>query len=120
MINKALLNAAARNPSSNIRSFQMADLCHEIEEGNFILPIFQTYLRWNEEKQASLFNYQLFGKSPVTPISANVISDPDKVKFVQQVNFVSRELINNNDEVKEKYSVADGQQRLSVNGGGKM
>lgn len=115
MINNKLYEAALKNPSSNIRSIYLNDLCKKISDGDFILPIFQTYLRWNAQKQASLFNYQLFGKSPVSPLSANVIDDPKNVSFVQQVSFVSRELISTEEEVRGKFSIADGQQRLSTN-----
>ncbi|MCU0094676.1 hypothetical protein N7917_05875 [Bacillus sp. OR9] len=77
-----------------------------------VLPVFQTYIRWTDGKVADLFNYQLHGKAPMAPISVNVINKPEKV--VEQMNFLTREILEG-EEIKNKVSVADGQQRLSAN-----
>lgn len=114
MINSKILDASNFDPTKSTEPFSIVNLCEKIENGDFILPIFQTYLRWTIKKQVDLFNYQLFGKAPVAPISVNVISEPEKINFVQQVKFQTRELISN-DDIKGKLSVADGQQRLTTN-----
>ena len=67
-------------------------------------------MSWNNAKAIALFNYQLFGKAPVAPISLNEIGTNDDVP---QLSFISRDEIAGNNQ--GKLSVVDGQQRLTTN-----
>ncbi|WP_026691373.1 DUF262 domain-containing protein [Alteribacter aurantiacus] len=107
MLDSALFDASKERRDLNIRR-----LCEEIDEKNLVLPVFQTYIRWTDEKAAGLFNYQLHGSSPIAPISVNIITKPEKV--VEQMNFITREILDG-ESLKGRMSVADGQQRLSAN-----
>jgi len=100
------------DPSRERKDMTIRKLCEDIEEGNIVLPVFQTYIRWTKEKVKELFNYQLFGKAPVAPISINLIDNPGQV--IDQIGFLDRRILDKADLVG-KYSVADGQQRLSTN-----
>ncbi|UQW98834.1 DUF262 domain-containing protein [Rummeliibacillus sp. G93] len=107
-----LMKQADFDPSKERKDMTVRKLCDDIVEGNVVLPVFQTYLRWTKEKAKDLFNYQLSGKAPVAPISINLIDDPSQV--IEQISFLDRKLLDSTDLVG-KYSVADGQQRLSTN-----
>jgi hypothetical protein len=109
---KYLMEKADFDPSKERKDMTIRKLCEDIEDGNIVLPVFQTYIRWTKEKAKELFNYQLFGKAPVAPISINLIDDPEQV--IDQIGFLDRKLLNKADLVG-KFSVADGQQRLSTN-----
>lgn len=76
-----------------------------------VLPLYQSGIRWILQKNIDLLNYQLLGKAPVSPISINEITDTSIA--VEQVTFIDRKLIEGN--VQGKYSVTDGQQRLTCN-----
>ncbi|PSA96910.1 GmrSD restriction endonuclease domain-containing protein [Bacillus halotolerans] len=103
----ALFDASKEKREINIRQ-----LCEDIEEKKLVIPVFQTYIRWTNEKVAALFDYQLHGAAPISPVSVNLITKPEKV--VEQMNFITREVLSG-EEMKNKMSVADGQQRLSAN-----
>lgn len=109
---KYLMEKADFDPSKERKDMTIRKLCEDIEDGNIVLPVFQTYIRWTKEKAKELFNYQLFGKAPVAPISINLIDNPEQV--IDQIGFLDRKLLNKADLVG-KFSVADGQQRLSTN-----
>lgn len=97
------------NPTQKNHTQHMESLCKNIEAGNIVLPIFQTGLRWTQEKNVALLNFILKSKAPVSPISMNVIGT--KEKAVEQVFFINRDLIKEN--LLYKQSVIDGQQRLT-------
>lgn len=107
-----LMKQADFDPSKERKELTIRKLCEDIENGNVVLPVFQTYIRWTKEKAVDLFNYQLNGKAPVAPISINRIDDPEQV--IDQINFLDRKMLDKTDLVG-KLSVADGQQRLSTN-----
>lgn len=109
---KELMKQATFDPSKERKDLTIQHLCKEIEKGNIVLPIFQTYIRWTKKKAVSLFNYQLSGKAAVSPISINLIDDPSQV--IEQISFLDRKLLDTENLVG-KLSVADGQQRLSAN-----
>ncbi|MDR1688738.1 MAG: hypothetical protein LBS21_09040, partial [Clostridiales bacterium] len=77
-----------------------------------ILPIFQTFIRWSIQKAIELFEFQLFGKAAISPISMNLIEKVDEA--VNQVTFLSREPIDKI-SLHGRMSVNDGQQRLTCN-----
>jgi hypothetical protein len=110
-VNEILKKAVTFNPSK--KSFQMnvQDLCEEIESKRMVLPLYQTGIRWTLQKNIDLLNFQLLEKAPVSPISINEIVDTSIA--VEQVTFIERKLIEGN--IQGKYSVTDGQQRLSCN-----
>lgn len=107
-----LMKNATFDPSKERKDKTILSLCQEIEKGNIVLPVFQTYIRWTKEKAKALFNYQLLGKAPVAPISINSIDDPTQV--IDQIGFLDRKLLDRS-QLVGKFSVADGQQRLSTN-----
>ena len=110
-INKELVRAANFNPTKESRQVSVYDLCQMIEKKDITIPLYQRDLSWSVQKYVSLLNYQLLGKSPVSPISINVIKE--KKREVPQVSFLDRDVI---EDVKPgQYSVVDGQQRLSTN-----
>ena len=110
-INNQKLQAAINlNPTKRSQTMTIADLSERIENGTLTVPLYQRGLSWNDDKAIALFNYQLFGKAPVAPISLNEIGTNDDVP---QLSFISRdEVLGDNNG---KLSVVDGQQRLTTN-----
>ena len=111
IINKDLVKAAGYNPTKESRQKAIFEMCELIEKGEISLPLYQRDLSWTLKKAISLLNYQLLGKSPVSPISINVINNLES--SVPQVTFIDREIID--DIVRGQISVVDGQQRLTTN-----
>lgn len=110
-INNIKLQAAANlNPTKRSQTMTITDLCEKIENGSLTVPLYQRGLSWNDTKAINLFNYQLFGKAPVAPISLNEVGTNDDVP---QLSFISRNMITDNHQ--GKLSVVDGQQRLTTN-----
>lgn len=112
ILNKALKKATQYDPTKETRPISLEELCNSIKQNKIVLPIFQTYIRWTIDKSIALFNFQLFGKAPVSPISINIIENTNLA--IQQVTFIEREVLNQ-EELYGKYSVNDGQQRLTCN-----
>lgn len=111
-INVSKLQAASDlNPTKKSQTMTISELSNLIEDGKLTIPMYQRGLSWNDEKVVALFNYQLFGKAPVAPLSLNAIGSNDDVP---QLSFVTRELIDG-DGNEGKMSVVDGQQRLTTN-----
>jgi len=111
-INNSKLQAASNlNPTKKSQTMTISELSELIEDGKLTIPMYQRGLSWNEDKVVALFNYQLFGKAPVAPLSLNSIGSNDEVP---QLSFVTRELIDDGSN-EGKMSVVDGQQRLSTN-----
>lgn len=111
-VNKKLKEYAAYDPTKESKPISIKDLCLEIRADKLTLPIFQTYIRWNIDKSIKLFNFQLFGKAAVSPISINKVEN--KEIAVPQVSFIYRDKIDL-DLNSNINSVNDGQQRLSCN-----
>lgn len=110
-INSIKLQAATNlNPTKRSQTMTITDLCEKIENGSLTVPLYQRGLSWNNTKAIALFNYQLFGKAPVAPISLNEIGTNDDVP---QLSFINRDVIPGNNQ--GKLSVVDGQQRLTTN-----
>lgn len=110
-ISTSLTKAISFNPSKRSFQFTVRNLCDRIESKQMVLPLYQSGIRWILQKNIDLLNYQLLGKAPVSPISINEITDTSIA--VEQVTFIDRKLIEGN--VQGKYSVTDGQQRLTCN-----
>lgn len=111
-VNENLKIAAGYNPTKQSYQMTTRNLCEKIETNEITLPLYQRDLSWTIKKCVDLFNYQLNGKAPVSPISMNKIKDK-KNNTVPQVSFIDRTIINNFNS--EQLSVIDGQQRLSTN-----
>lgn len=105
IINKNLVKAAGYNPTKESRQKSIFEMCDLIEKGEISLPLYQRDLSWTLKKSIELLNYQLLGKSPVSPISINVINNIDEA--VPQVTFIDREIVTN--IVRGQNSVVDGQ-----------
>lgn len=112
-INNKIKVAASFNPTKKSHQLSISDMCFKIDENSITLPLYQRDLSWNLSKSVSLFNFQLFGKAPVGPISINQISDKDTL--VPQISFINREVINEEKINAAHQSVVDGQQRLTTN-----
>lgn len=111
-IHKHLNYYSTQDPTKDSKPMSIRDLCNEIKEEKLTIPIYQTYLRWGVEKYIALFNFQLSGKAAVSPISINII---DKIEYaVQQLTLIERSEISS-DRIIGKFSLNDGQQRLSCN-----
>lgn len=111
-LSKKLIKFSTSDPTKDTRQRSIEDICIDIENERIIIPIFQTFIRWNIEKSVELLNFQLFGRAPVSPISVNVIQNPEIA--VKQVTFIDRKPIPK-EKLSGKMSVNDGQQRLSCN-----
>lgn len=113
MINDKLKSASSYDPTKQSQSQTIAALNTDIRENKISLPIYQRDLSWTLEKAVALFNYQLFGKAPVSPLSFNRISIADN--NVTQVELISRKVIPSAAVKEASLSVIDGQQRLATN-----
>ncbi|EHA1004291.1 DUF262 domain-containing protein [Clostridium perfringens] len=111
-INKKIELAAEFNPTKKSHQMNIFEMCKKIKDNKITLPLYQRDLSWTLKKAVDLFNYQLFGKAPVAPISINQISEKN---LVPQISFLSRNLIPNENIDADHQSVVDGQQRLSTN-----
>ena len=115
MINKRLVTATSYDPTKQSQSEIISQLNSDIESKKISLPIYQRDLSWTLKKVVDLFNYQLYGKAPVSPLSLNRISLVANDSIVPQVELLSRKLIDNKDIREGQMSVIDGQQRLTSN-----
>ncbi|MFK4329318.1 hypothetical protein ABH965_006047 [Bacillus sp. RC97] len=106
--------ATSFNPTKKTHQMDIATMCEKIKNNKITLPLYQRDLSWTLSKAVDLFNFQLFGKAPVSPISINEISD-DTDNYVPQVSFLNRELISQSEIKGDHQSVVDGQQRLTTN-----
>lgn len=109
-INKNLIECSEFNPTRDSLCKTIKELCIEIDKNEIVLPLFQTAERWSIDKCIELFNFQLLGKAPVSPLSMNLIKD--KNNAVKQISFLTRSSV---DDIKGCYSVNDGQQRTLTN-----
>ncbi|MGC2973735.1 MULTISPECIES: DUF262 domain-containing protein [Leuconostoc] len=115
MINKRLVTATSYDPTKQSQSQTISQLNDDIENKKISLPIYQRDLSWTLKKVVDLFNYQLYGKAPVSPLSLNQISLAANNYLVPQVELLSRNLIDDEDIREGQKSVIDGQQRLTSN-----
>ncbi|UOF91945.1 DUF262 domain-containing protein [Fodinisporobacter ferrooxydans] len=106
--------ATSFNPTKKTHQMDIATMCGKIKNNKITLPLYQRDLSWALQKAVDLFNFQLFGKAPVSPISINEISN-DYDNYVPQVSFLNRELISSSEIKGDHQSVVDGQQRLTTN-----
>lgn len=110
-MNNELKKAASFNPTNKTHQMSIFAICKDVEAGEIILPLYQRDVSWTLEKNVKLFNYQLLGKAPVSPISMNEIKNPNIA--VEQVGFIKRERIDG--DLRRRLSVSDGQQRITCN-----
>jgi hypothetical protein len=113
-INPKIEAAASFNPTKKTHQMDIATMCEKIKQNKITLPLYQRDLSWTLQKAVDLFNFQLFGKAPVAPISINEISNGTD-NYVPQVSFLDRELISPTEIKGDHQSVVDGQQRLTTN-----
>ncbi|MCM3635297.1 DUF262 domain-containing protein [Paenibacillus camelliae] len=107
-------NATGFNPTKKTHQMDIATMCEKIKANKITLPLYQRDLSWTFQKAIDLFNFQLFGKAPVAPISINEISNSSE-EDVPQISFLNRELIPHTQIRGDHQSVVDGQQRLTTN-----
>lgn len=107
------------DPSRETMIMTIEDICRKVDDGKIVMPIFQTGLRWTEEKRRDLLSFQLTGFAAVSPISMCHIDfgfEPDDEtykKYGSQIGLMTREkLIKIRGEI---YSLTDGQQRITTN-----
>lgn len=113
-IHNKIDSATNFNPTKKTHQMDIATMCEKIVNNRLTLPLYQRDLSWTLQKAVDLFNFQLFGKAPVAPISINEISDITE-NFVPQVSFLNRELVSQSVIKGDHQSVVDGQQRLTTN-----
>lgn len=106
--------ASSFNPTKKTHQMDIAMMCRKIKDNKITLPLYQRDLSWTLQKAVDLFDFQLFGKAPVSPISINEISN-DTDNYVPQVSFLNRELVSPSEIRGDHQSVVDGQQRLTTN-----
>ncbi|MDL4842488.1 DUF262 domain-containing protein [Aquibacillus rhizosphaerae] len=110
-INKVLQANAFNDPTKETIQKSISQLCSEVDSKGIIMPIFQRDLAWTTQKKVELFNFQLNGFAPVSPISMNRTGP--KSLDMAHVALIDRSEI---ESVQEgKFSVIDGQQRISTN-----
>lgn len=114
MTNKILKDAVNFDPTKKSQTATVVSLNEDIKNNKISLPIYQRHISWQLQKSVDLFNYQLFGKAPVSPLSFNKIK-PESSNSMQQVKLLTRELIPMENISSDQVSVVDGQQRLSTN-----
>ncbi|WP_223848586.1 DUF262 domain-containing protein [Lactococcus lactis] len=114
MISDKLRDATSYDPTKQSQSRTIAQLNEEIERKKISLPIYQRDLSWTLQKAVDLFDYQLYGKAPVAPLSLNRISLDDDFS-VTQVEVITRQIIKEDDVKEGQLSIIDGQQRLTTN-----
>lgn len=99
------------NPTKESTALNIFEMNLMISKGEIALPLYQRDLSWTLKQSIALLNYELLGKAAISPVSfcADVSDD------VPLVTFISRTPIEKNALSKVKYSVVDGQQRLTTN-----
>lgn len=113
-ISKKVDLATGFNPTKKTHQMDIATMCEKIKTNKITLPLYQRDLSWTLQKAVDLFNFQLFGKAPVSPISINEISNATE-DDVPQISFLNREIIKHSEIKGDHQSVVDGQQRLTTN-----
>ena len=113
-ISKKIDAATGFNPTKKTHQMDIATICDKIKKNKITLPLYQRDLSWTLQKAVDLFNFQLFGKAPVSPISINEISNATE-SDVPQISFMSREIVSYSEIKGDHQSVVDGQQRLTTN-----
>lgn len=114
MVSQKLKQAINYDPTKQSQTRTISDLNTDIEHKKISLPIYQRDLSWSLKKAVDLFNYQLYGKAPVAPLSLNRISKDDDFSIIQ-VEVISRNIIPQDDVKEGQLSIIDGQQRLTTN-----
>ncbi|NUK32094.1 DUF262 domain-containing protein [Parageobacillus sp. VR-IP] len=109
-INRSLQKNAFRDPTKETVQKSISQLCNEVDIGQIIMPIFQRDLAWTTAKKVELYNFQLNGFAPVSPISINKIGP--RSLDMPHVSMIDRLEVEN---PEGKLSVIDGQQRISTN-----
>lgn len=110
-INENLKKFAGINPTKKTFQMSIVEICEHIDRNDITLPLYQRDVSWTLKKCVDLFNYQLLGSAPVSPISINQINTT--IGEVPQISFLNREIVT---DIKNKHlSVTDGQQRTSAN-----
>lgn len=107
------------DPSRDTMIMTIEDICRKVDDGKIVMPIFQTGLRWTDEKRRDLLSFQLNGFAGVSPISMCHIDfgfEPDEEmyrKYGSQIGMITREKLT---KIRgEVYSLTDGQQRTNTN-----
>ena len=111
-INQLILKNAFNDPTKETINKSISQICNEVATGEIIMPIFQRDLAWTIEKKVDLYNFQLNGSAPVSPISMNKIGA--RSIDMPHVSLLERLEVDNN-HMHGKLSVIDGQQRISTN-----
>lgn len=118
-LKKSFKSKIEKDPSRETMIMTIEDICRKVDDGKIVMPIFQTGLRWNEEKIRDLLTFQLTGFAAVAPISMCHLdfgfepSDEIYKKYGTQIELLTRDkLFKIRGEV---YSLTDGQQRVTTN-----
>ncbi|MFD1431243.1 DUF262 domain-containing protein [Lacticaseibacillus yichunensis] len=112
-LNERKLKTYNFDPTNSKMSRSIRDLNQYISDGVLSLPQYQRDISWNTKKMVALLNYQLFGKAPISPLSLNEILD--KEAATPQISLIDRRPMTDDELARVKWSVIDGQQRLTTN-----
>lgn len=113
IVDKNLIKCSRFNPTKKTHQMSILEICKKIESGALTLPLYQRDVSWTIEQMIDLYNYQLLGKSAVSPISLIEISDT--IGEVPQISFIHRDMIDETTMKHKHLSVGDGQQRCGSN-----
>ena len=113
IVDKNLIKCSRFNPTKKTHQMSILEICKKIESGSLTLPLYQRDVSWTIEQMIDLYNYQLLGKSAVSPISLIEISDT--IGEVPQISFIFRDVIEETAMKHKHLSVGDGQQRCGAN-----
>ena len=111
-INEELIKAGEQNPTKRSLQMPVKQILEYVDKNEFVLPIYQTGIRWTIEKSLNLMNAQMLGKAPIAPLSMLYITK-EKENEVEQINLIDRSKVRG--DLAYKYSIIDGQQRIVTN-----
>lgn len=110
-VSKTLKERAFYDPTKETTNKSISQLCSEVLNNKIFMPIFQRDLAWTTQKKVDLFNFQLKGAAPVSPISMNKVGQNSLE--MPHVTLINREPVI--EPSLGTLGVIDGQQRISTN-----
>lgn len=118
-LKKSFKTKIENDPSRDSIIMTIEDICKRVEENKIIMPIFQTGLRWTEDKIRDFLNFQLTGFAAISPISMCQLdfgfdhNEGIHAKYGSHISVMSREKL---ESIRgEVLSLTDGQQRVTNN-----
>ncbi|PPB10715.1 GmrSD restriction endonuclease domain-containing protein [Brevibacillus laterosporus] len=110
-VDKTLKKTAYFDPTKETINKSVSQLCSEVLNNKLVMPIFQRDLAWTAQKKVDLYNFQLNGAAPVSPISINRVGESSLE--MPHITLINRNPIEN--VTLGSLGLIDGQQRISTN-----